>query len=686
VDFQDWKGRALGLTESPIYISNSMLLLLFPVGGVLLMGHLKRDVSFALAGLVLLFTLSLYYSLTRSWTYAAIAGTLPFLILYRGKYLRDFWTLLIVGCCLFLMWTTYEGNRYTQGPNSDSSASGRFVLWELGLRVALDNPVLGVGHNVFKSVSQDYSAEIDEETLERQDAAEVIGVYEPHNDFLNIWLSFGSAALCLYVAIFYIAGRNFLRAFGESRSPQIKGVAMGGVGALIAFAVNSSFHNLFDSTLTLWLLAGLSLALVNLAAPESRPDQPATWPVQGSDKRPPQTGGRLRPRSVPSPRTRRIPAVPALRPSSIPQANLASTKVVSEREDDLRDLIVNLGESFEDWALGKWHTVGGTVERYRRGQLRLHAHLRAFPLGNDFEFDELCALFEFDPSIDTQNIDLDTRRYEYSHFRILEVRGRKQQELVFIGVVECVKQKQGAVAATIPSLVRLKRLDACPERSGQTLKQSAPIEEIVPPETGRGRTILMPCADPANEVNREGRPLVWVWSRIKSKLPSKIVQRSSQVVGNVSHNGANAGINVAQYVDGERALACTRVQMANKFVRLAFHEGLDCRLELIEMILGPKQSLPESIESIHEFDLPYRRQFVRSAKDKARVEQQSAAIRLVEASSLDEIEDAASLMWGLDAEEFTTSRRRMVLRSDSEPADQLDHIPIQVAGIGREAT
>jgi O-antigen ligase len=182
------------------------------------------------------------------------------------------------------MWTGYQGNRYTLGADEDSSASGRYVLWEIGLQVALDNPILGVGHNVFTTLAPDYADEIDSETLERQKAAEVIGVYEPHNDFLNVWLSFGTIGLLLYLAIFYLTGKNFLSAFNTSESPLIKGLALGSAGALLAFAVNSSFHNLLDSTLTLWLLAGFSVALANIATglPNDSPDlqEPGveTWP------------------------------------------------------------------------------------------------------------------------------------------------------------------------------------------------------------------------------------------------------------------------------------------------------------------------------------------------------------------------------------------------------------------------
>jgi heme/copper-type cytochrome/quinol oxidase subunit 3/O-antigen ligase len=279
-EFSDWGGRALGLTESPIYLPNAMLLLALPLAGVLLIGHHERDLRIALLVVLFFLLMAAYYSYTRSWTYALAAGIIPFLILYRGRYLKHMWFGMLLAVVIFFMWTGYQGNRYTLGANEDSSASGRFVLWDIGLKVALDNPVLGVGHGVFTTISPDYADEVDPALLERQNAAEVIGVYEPHNDFLNVWLSFGSFALLLYIATFYITGKNFLVAFDASTSPLIKGVAMGSAGALLAFAVSSSFHNLFDSTLTLWLLAGLSVALANIATKQQR--APAEAPANSA--------------------------------------------------------------------------------------------------------------------------------------------------------------------------------------------------------------------------------------------------------------------------------------------------------------------------------------------------------------------------------------------------------------------
>ena len=310
LDFYDWGGRVLGLAESPIYLTSSLLLLLFPAMGVVLIGGLQLQPRRIVAVAVLLMLVALYFSFTRSWVYAVGLGIVPFLFLYKGRYSRELWALVILSAVSFVFWTEFRENRYSQGANEDSSASGRLVLWEIGLNIALDNPLIGVGHRRFTELSPGYASEVSEETLSRQDAAYVIGRYEPHNDFLNIWLSFGTGGLLLYGAILYLSAKNYLLAYAQVKSPFLKGLALGGLGALLAFMVNSSLHNLLDNTLTVWLLAGLSLALANIAVPEG--DRVAA-PGPRRRRRPPR--GRIR-----LPGLGRLP-----RPQLKPAANTGAT-------------------------------------------------------------------------------------------------------------------------------------------------------------------------------------------------------------------------------------------------------------------------------------------------------------------------------------------------------------------------
>ena len=72
--------------------------------------------------------------------------------------------------------------------------------------------------------------------------------------------------------------KNYVEAFFRTNEPLLKGLALGGLGAVLAFGVNSFFHNLFDSTLMIWLLAGLSLAISKVVLAKSpRRRRPRTY-------------------------------------------------------------------------------------------------------------------------------------------------------------------------------------------------------------------------------------------------------------------------------------------------------------------------------------------------------------------------------------------------------------------------
>jgi O-antigen ligase len=276
--FETWGGRAVGLAESPIYITNTLLFFSMFLVGVILLANLEPRVRFLFTVVLTMTAAALFFSFTRSWAYAAALGLLPMVLLYRGRYSRELWLIAIFAGGAFLYYSDLQSNRYTLDTSSDDSAATRPVLWEAGLNIALDNPVLGVGHNKFLELAPEYASTIDKSLLERQGAGSALGQFEPHNDFINVWLSFGTGALVLYVGLFVLSIKNYLEVFWRTTEPLLKGLALGGVGAVVAFAANSFFHNLFDSTLTLWLLAGISLALSKVVMAEhSRRGQPEVY-------------------------------------------------------------------------------------------------------------------------------------------------------------------------------------------------------------------------------------------------------------------------------------------------------------------------------------------------------------------------------------------------------------------------
>ena len=276
--FASWNGRAVGLTENPIYVTTSLLFFAMFLLGVVLLGSLEPRLRLLFTAILAMTVAALFFSYTRSWVYSAGLGVAAMVLLYRGRYSREFVILMILAGAVFLYWSDAQNNRYTQDASSDSSAATRPVLWEAGLNIALDHPYLGVGHDKFLEVSPDYASRIGRSALERQGAASALGRYQPHNDFLNVWLSWGTGALVLYLALFVLSIQNYLEVFFRTTEPLLKGLALGGIGAVLAFGANSFFHNLFDSTLTLWLLAGLSLALAKLVlAGPAQPRRPRVY-------------------------------------------------------------------------------------------------------------------------------------------------------------------------------------------------------------------------------------------------------------------------------------------------------------------------------------------------------------------------------------------------------------------------
>ncbi len=266
-----WEGRSLGLGENPIYLTNDLMLVLFPLVGILLVRGTGGRLNRTLAILVVLFAAALYFSLTRSWAFSALGATIGMSFVLRGAVQKYLLLLLMVGALVFWYQAASSENRYS-GEEDGGSAAARPVLWSAAVQIALDYPILGIGYDQFVRISPRY-VEPETPTSPGEQTTGVLGRYEPHNDFLDVWSAFGTAAFVFYILLYLQSGYNYLLALRTFSEPLLKGIALGGMGALVAFAVNSLFHNLFGSTLTLWILAGFSLALVKVA--EQTADKPS---------------------------------------------------------------------------------------------------------------------------------------------------------------------------------------------------------------------------------------------------------------------------------------------------------------------------------------------------------------------------------------------------------------------------
>jgi O-antigen ligase len=156
--------------------------------------------------------------------------------------------------------------RLFQDAENDQSAAGHVALFQVGVAIAMDYPFTGVGHEHFEDIAMDYINVVDLGGAETEAQGEAtIGKQRPHNDWLSVWVSWGFGALLAYACVFVGTFINCLHTLRHS-SPLCRVLAVGCIAGLAQYAVNSFLHNYLDSSLLLFVYAGVSVALVRIAS------------------------------------------------------------------------------------------------------------------------------------------------------------------------------------------------------------------------------------------------------------------------------------------------------------------------------------------------------------------------------------------------------------------------------------
>ncbi len=266
-DLASWENRALALSENPVLASNVQMIAGLFALGVVLLAPVSPQTKRLVMLVILLMAAASYLTFTRSWVLSAGIALVVLASFYRGKYWRELLIVVVIGAAAFWYVSGAQETRYTQTAADDDSAAARPVLWELSLNVATDNPWFGIGYDQFREVSPGYTDTVSEAALERQHAGDVIGRENPHNDVLDVWVSWGFFALMIYVALGVVVGLNFIYVYRNAADQVIRGLALGGLAALVAYEANSMFHNFIENSLVFWIIAGFSLVLPKVDRP-----------------------------------------------------------------------------------------------------------------------------------------------------------------------------------------------------------------------------------------------------------------------------------------------------------------------------------------------------------------------------------------------------------------------------------
>ena len=260
-------GITVGTLEASYILSTVFLVLL----GTFLYRGLGRNTQPLAPVILVVLAAALFFTYTRSSILAVLFGIVSLALFIKTRIKASLILLASLGLALILMLSPLS-SQYLSGRSAvvqEESTVSREILWQAGVNIAISHPVLGIGSSNFNSLSTQYQSAVNPSLIayEKQQywSYRTLGNESPHNDFINIWLSYGTPALILFLWLFIAVLNNFLRAYRISNSDFLKGLAVGLAAALVGYGINTLYHNMLATMPLFWILAGFSLALARLA-------------------------------------------------------------------------------------------------------------------------------------------------------------------------------------------------------------------------------------------------------------------------------------------------------------------------------------------------------------------------------------------------------------------------------------
>ncbi len=216
-----------------------------------------------LAGALLVLALALALTLSRAGIVSAAAGLLAMLALAVSGRIRSRAVLpilaVVFGTTVYAGWVGLESvaDRFAAVAREPASDL-RWGIWQATLSVVADAPVAGVGLGAFPDgVSPYRPAEVPAEKI----------VDYAHNDFLQLLAETG--ILGLMIALWALVGllTFTVRRWRARRDPLVRGLVLGGVGAVVAAMIHSVVDfglHMPANAVALVIVAGLLPMVVTL--------------------------------------------------------------------------------------------------------------------------------------------------------------------------------------------------------------------------------------------------------------------------------------------------------------------------------------------------------------------------------------------------------------------------------------
>lgn len=147
----------------------------------------------------------------------AIFSVLIFIILfssYRKYILLSFGLFIVVFGLTFLSPNLKKAYISLLNPSTSKSTSGRYELFDVGLEMIKDNPILGIGSHNYKHKFREYFKKIDIEKYSDKTFIEVYSktnVSHVHSVFLDMLISYGLLGFLIFLLILYSIYKTFIK-------------------------------------------------------------------------------------------------------------------------------------------------------------------------------------------------------------------------------------------------------------------------------------------------------------------------------------------------------------------------------------------------------------------------------------------------------------------------------------------
>ena len=231
---------------------------------------------------------SIFTSLSRGSVVALVVLVLAMLFAPTGTVFRSraqrVIPVLIAGAVLIsaTLLTNEFAERWVWNYEGEAAGSGRVNLWSIGVAVAYDRPVLGLGYGGFKPSSNELMRSTPGVDLARFPLTG--NGLRAHSAYVSTVSELGLVGLALFLGLLIataMALKRMARTAYETGDFFVSGVAYALILTLVGWAINSAF-SAAEIDFLLWAVFGLSLALPKLVPDGTRdgarpigPRQPA---------------------------------------------------------------------------------------------------------------------------------------------------------------------------------------------------------------------------------------------------------------------------------------------------------------------------------------------------------------------------------------------------------------------------